>query len=279
MLRRTGTEVRVVGSTGRPPYAPSFLLPEGDTLMADGVWVVLPTYNEAGNLPAMLAAIRGAVPSARVLVVDDGSPDGTGDIADAAAARDPNVAVLHRVEKQGLGAAYRAGFAHVLALADADVVVQMDCDFSHDPTDVARLIGAVEEGADLAIGSRYVAGGSTPGWTWRRRAISRAGSMFARTVLQLPLRDLTGGFKAWRRETLVQALDGVPYASGYGFQIEMTWKAARSGARIVELPITFRDRTVGQSKMTGRIAREALRMVVAMRLSEARHGKPGTSAD
>jgi dolichol-phosphate mannosyltransferase len=247
--------------------------------MADGVWVVIPTYNEAGNLPAMLAAIRGALPAARVLVVDDGSPDGTGHLADAAAARDANVRVLHRTAKQGLGAAYRVGFAHVLAEPDTEVVVQMDCDFSHDPADIARLVGAIDSGADLAIGSRYVAGGSTPGWTWRRRAISRAGSMFARTVLQLPLRDLTGGFKAWGRRTLVTALEGVPYASGYGFQIEMTWRAARSGARIVELPITFRDRTVGQSKMTGRIAREALRMVVEMRLSEARHRGSGTDAD
>ena len=247
--------------------------------MADGVWVVLPTYNEAGNLPAMLAAIRGAVPDARVLVVDDRSPDGTGEIADAAAARDANVIVLHREAKQGLGAAYRAGFARVLAEPDADVVIQMDCDFSHSPADVTRLIGAVEAGADLAIGSRYVTGGSTPGWTWRRRAISRAGSMFARTVLGLRVRDLTGGFKAWRRQTLAGALEGVPYASGYGFQIEMTWKAARSDARIVELPITFRDRTVGQSKMTGRIAREALRMVLELRLSEARRRKSGTSAD
>ena len=246
--------------------------------MADGIWVVLPTYNEAGNLPAMLAAIRRDVPAARVLVVDDGSPDGTGDIADAAAASDANVSVLHRQEKQGLGAAYRAGFARVVAEADAEVVVQMDCDFSHDPADLARLIGAVQKGADLAIGSRYVAGGSTPGWTWRRRAISRAGSTFARTVLRLPQRDLTGGFKAWRRETLLYALGGVPYASGYGFQIEMTWKAARAGARIVELPITFRDRTVGKSKMTGRIAREALMMVVELRLSEARHRKSDSGA-
>lgn len=238
--------------------------------MADGVWVVLPTYNEAGNLPAMLAAIRRAAPGARVLVVDDRSPDGTGEIADAAASRDANVAVLHRQEKQGLGAAYRAGFTRVLAELDAGVVIQMDCDFSHDPGDVARLIGAVEAGADLAIGSRYVAGGGTPGWTWRRRAISRAGSVFARTVLGLPVRDLTGGFKAWRRQTLAGALDGVPYANGYGFQIEMAWKAAGAGARIVELPITFRDRTVGTSKMTGRIAREALLMVLRMRWSGRR---------
>lgn len=250
-------------------------VPEGE-LMADGVWVVLPTYNEAGNLQAMLAAIRGAVPAARVLVVDDRSPDGTGEIADAAAARDMNVAVLHRADKEGLGAAYRAGFARVLTEPQTDIVIQMDCDFSHDPADVARLIGAVESGADLAIGSRYVSGGSTPGWTWRRRAVSRAGSVFARTMLQLPVRDLTGGFKAWRRETLGRALKGVPYASGYGFQIEMTWKAAKAGAHIVELPITFRDRTVGQSKMTARIAGEALRMVVDLRLSEARRRKAGT---
>jgi dolichol-phosphate mannosyltransferase len=236
--------------------------------MIDQTWVVLPTYNEAGNLPRMLAALRSVLPVGRILVVDDASPDGTGDLADTAAAADGTIEVLHRRSKDGLGEAYRAGFAHALQDRQAGVIVQMDCDFSHDPADVVRLLGAIEDGADLAIGSRYVAGGSTPGWGVRRRMVSRGGSVFAKSVLGLPVRDLTGGFKAWRRATLLRALDGAPFARGYGFQIEMTWKAAQSGARIVEVPIQFRDRTVGASKMTGRIAREALRTVVAMRLSE-----------
>lgn len=236
--------------------------------MSDRTWIVLPTYDEAGNLPPMLAALRSALPAARILVVDDASPDGTGDLADAAAAADALIEVLHRTAKDGLGEAYRAGFAHALQRPNANVIVQMDCDFSHDPADVARLVESVEAGADLAIGSRYVRGGDTPGWGIRRRAMSRGGSFFARAVLGLPISDLTGGFKAWRRDTLLAALQGKRFANGYGFQIEMTWKAARTGARIVELPIQFRDRTVGTSKMTGRIAREALRTVVAMRLSE-----------
>jgi dolichol-phosphate mannosyltransferase len=236
--------------------------------MFQRTWVVLPTYNEAGNLPRMLVALRSALPDACILVVDDASPDGTGDLADAAAATDEAVEVLHRTSKDGLGEAYRAGFSHVLQQRKADVIVQMDCDFSHDPADVMRLLGAVESGAHLAIGSRYVPGGGTPGWGARRLMVSRGGSVFAKSVLGLPVRDLTGGFKAWRRDMLSRALEGPPFARGYGFQIEMTWKAARSGGRIVEVPIQFRDRTVGASKMTGRIAREALRTVVAMRLSE-----------
>jgi dolichol-phosphate mannosyltransferase len=234
------------------------------------VWIVLPTYNEAENLPPMLAAIRSAVPDARILVVDDSSPDGTGELADGAAASDPHVTVLHRAGKDGLGAAYRAGFAHVLERTTADVVVQMDCDFSHDPGDVERLVNAIRTGADLAIGSRYVPGGSTPGWGIKRRAISRGGSLFARSVLGLPFRDLTGGFKAWRPDLLraVSASDG--YASGYGFQVEMTWRAARRRARIVELPIVFRDRVLGSSKMTARIAGEAFRTVIAMRVADLR---------
>lgn len=227
-------------------------------------WVVLPTYNEAGNLPTMLEAIRAALPLAHVLVVDDGSPDGTGRIADKAAASDPRIEVQHRSEKAGLGAAYRAGFAALLQRRDPEVIIQMDCDFSHDAADAPRLIRALESGADLAIGSRYVPGGATPGWTWQRRAVSRGGSAFARLLLRLPVRDLTGGFKAWRRETLEKALGGEPYAQGYGFQIETSWRAARAGARIVEVPITFHERRAGKSKMSGQIAREALMVVLVM---------------
>jgi len=178
------------------------------------------------------------------------------------------VQVLHRPGKEGLGAAYRAGFAHVLGVPGVDVIIQMDCDFSHDPADLRRLVAAIDAGADVAIGSRYVFGGSTPGWGFKRRAISRAGSLFARQVLGLRVRDLTGGFKAWRRESLRPVLDSVAYASGYGFQIETTWRASRQGARIVELPIVFRDRVLGTSRMNGRIAREAFWTVVAMRMTE-----------
>lgn len=231
-------------------------------------WIVLPTYNEVDNLPLMLGAIGESLPQAQILIVDDASPDGTGAVADEAAKRDASVHVLHRAGKEGLGAAYRAGFAQVIADPDARVIIQMDCDFSHDPADLPALVAAIEGGADLAIGSRYVSGGSTPGWGRKRRAISRGGSLFARVVLRLPLRDLTGGFKAWRREALASVLDHVAYTSGYGFQIETTWRASRQGNEIVELPIAFRDRVMGSSKMTGRIAREAFRTVITMRLTE-----------
>lgn len=242
-----------------------------DGLELEGeLWVVLPTYNEAENLPPMLSAIHLTVPAARILVVDDSSPDGTGALADRAAATDSRIEVLHRAGKEGLGAAYRAGFRHLLARQRAAILVQMDCDFSHDPADLPRLVDAVRGGADVALGSRYVSGGSTPGWGFRRRAISRAGSLFARTVLNLAIRDLTGGFKAWRRPVLEAVLEEAAYASGYGFQIETTWRAVRQGARVVELPITFRDRVVGMSKMDARIAAEAFRMVIAMRATDLR---------
>lgn len=242
------------------------------------MWVVLPTYDERDNLPSMLAAIRSSLPSAQILVVDDASPDGTGELADVAAQQDPSIRVLHRAGKEGLGTAYRAGFAHVIATSDAEYIVQMDCDFSHDPADLPRLLEALHTGAGLAIGSRYVPGGGTPGWSLKRRVISRAGSLFARVVLGLPFNDLTGGFKAWRRDVLNSVLEQVAHASGYGFQIETTWRAHRQGARIVELPIVFRDRVLGTSKMTGKIAKEAFRMVIAMRLTELPslpHREPG----
>ena len=244
----------VVGGT-RQPAMPGF-----------GTWVVLPTYNELENLPAMVPAIRSALPEAHVLVVDDGSPDGTGELADDMARDDARIHVLHRAGKEGLGAAYRAGFREVLRHPDATVVIQMDCDFSHDPADLQRLIAEIDAGADLVLGSRYVRGGSTPDWRVRRRVISRLGSLFARTILSLPYRDLTGGYKAWRREIL-GALDLESlYANGYGFQIEMTWRAQQAGATIREIPIVFRDRVLGLSKMSGAIIVEALLMVVRLRL-------------
>lgn len=233
----------------------------------NGTWIIVPTYNERENLAPFVAAVRAQVPGAHVLIVDDNSPDGTGALADELARTDNQVQVLHRTSKDGLGAAYRAGFSLVLANPACERIVQMDCDFSHDPADLTQLLEALDAGGDLVLGSRYVNGGSTPGWSTRRRLLSRTGSLVARAVLQLGYRDLTGGFKAWRREIL-SALDlDSGYAQGYGFQIEMTWQAHRLGARIVEVPITFRERTAGVSKMTGGIALEALLMVLRLRAS------------
>ncbi len=237
-----------------------------DSPPGGGIWIVLPTYNERENLPRALEAIRGAVPDALVLVVDDGSPDGTGVLADEMAATDAQLEVLHRTTKDGLGSAYRAAFRALLDRGSCRAIVQMDCDLSHDPADVPRLLAALEDGVDLAIGSRYVRGGATPGWSLSRRLISRAGSLFARTVLQLPVRDLTGGFKAWRPTTLARAMADSKYAHGYGFQVEMTWRARRGGARIAEIPIIFRDRVAGESKMGRDIVLEAFVMVLRLRL-------------
>lgn len=230
------------------------------------VWVVLPTYNERDNLPVAVAAIHAAVAPARILIVDDGSPDGTGIVADDLAASDHRVEVMHRTEKSGLGSAYRAGFAHVLRNDEGAVIVQMDCDLSHDPSDLPRLLAAIEAGSDLVIGSRYAPGGSIPEWSLMRRLISRGGSAFARIVLGLRIRDLTGGYKAWRAPVLGQAMSHGRYANGYGFQIEMTWRAVRAGAVVAEVPIVFRDRVAGESKMSGAIVLEAMLMVLRLRL-------------
>jgi dolichol-phosphate mannosyltransferase len=228
--------------------------------------VVIPTYNERECLTPIVAAVRAAVPAADVLVVDDNSPDGTGVLADELAVADRQVRVLHRVRKQGLGAAYLAAFQFAL---DAEVgwkrIVQMDADFSHDPKDVPRLLAALDAGADLAIGSRYTDGGGTENWGLGRRAISRGGGLYAQTVLGVTVRDLTAGFKAWKADTLrgidLQAVS----AKGYGFQIEMTFRALRNGFRVVEVPIKFVDRRVGQSKMSGTIFFEALTLVWSLR--------------
>ncbi len=256
---------------------PNSVTPQLRNASPGSIWIVVPTYNERENLPPMVDAIRQSVPEATILVVDDNSPDGTGAVADGLARANRLVRVLHRSEKNGLGEAYRAGFRHALEDPRVQVIVQMDCDFSHDPRDLPRLIGALEE-ADLAIGSRYVPGGSTPGWDRRRRLISRSGSLFARTVLSLRFRDLTGGFKAWRAATLRQVMERTAYAQGYGFQVEMTWLAHRGGARVAELPIAFRDRVYGQSKMTGGIVREALVMVVKLRLRGGLLGRRSLAA-
>ena len=239
-----------------------------------GTWVVLPTYDEAENLEPIAAAIQQALPGATLLVVDDGSPDGTGAIADRLAAADPRVRVLHRAAKAGLGRAYLAGFRIALD-GGAERIVQMDADWSHDPAALPDLLAPVLDGAaDLVIGSRYIRGGRVVDWGLLRRFVSRGGSLFARLVLGLPANDLTGGFKAWRAATL-RAVDfaGV-HAGGYVFQVEMTYRAHRGGARIREIPITFRDRRVGQSKMSRRIVGEALVVVLQLRWDELRGRGP-----
>ena len=231
-----------------------------------GVCVVLPTYNERENLEPIAAAILEALPEALLLVVDDNSPDGTGHLADTLVATEPRVQVLHRAAKQGLGAAYRHGFRWALERPDVRAVVQMDADFSHDPHDLPRLIAPLMHDTDLTLGTRYMPGGGTVGWPWYRRLISQCGTLFARTVLLLPYRDLTGGFKAWRRELLEAIRLRDANASGYGFQVEMTWWAHRRGARIAQVPIIFRERVAGRSKMSGAIVGEALLIVIRLRL-------------
>jgi len=235
-----------------------------------GVWVVLPTYNERENIEPMTAAILAALPEASLLVVDDSSPDGTGELADTLAARESRVSVLHRPNKEGLGAAYRDGFRWVLERPETRAVVQMDADFSHDPTSLPKLLAPLMRNADLVLGTRYMHGGDTVGWPARRKLISRGGTLFAGTILLLPYRDLTGGFKAWRRELLEAIRLRETSGSGYGFQIETTWWAHRRGARIVQVPIVFRERVAGASKMTGGIVREAMILVLKLRLGAIR---------
>lgn len=227
--------------------------------------VLIPTYNERELVRPIVEAVRAAAPQATVMVVDDASPDGTGVLADELAAADPNVRVLHRPGKEGLGRAYLDAFR--LALGEGwDHIVQMDADFSHDPQDVPRLLTALEGGAELAIGSRYVAGGGTRNWGAARRLISRGGSAYARAILGVPIHDLTTGFKAWTAGCLrATDLDTVD-ARGYGFQIAMTYRALRAGRRVVEVPIWFEDRRVGQSKMSGTIFFEAVTLVWRLRL-------------
>ena len=234
------------------------------------VTVRLPTYNERENLEPMLRSLpNGLPPDGGVVVIDDDSPDGTGKLADRLAAELPFVDVLHRARKDGLGRAYIAGFRRALA-EGADLVVEMDCDFSHDPADVPRLLAAVEQGADVALGSRYVPGGSIPYWGAVRRVLSYGASIYARLVLGTGIRDLTGGFKCFRREVLERLdLDAIE-SKGYAFQIETTYRALRAGFRVVEIPIRFVDREVGGSKMSRSIVLEAMWKVPALRLAALR---------
>ena len=228
--------------------------------------VCLPTYNELENLEPMVEALGHVLRDGdRVLVIDDASPDGTGGLADRLAQTHPYLDVLHRKRKEGLGPAYIAGFRR--ALADgAELVLEMDCDFSHDPADVPRLIAAAEGGADLVLGSRYVAGGAIPNWGRVRRAVSLGGNVYAQLVLGSRLRDLTGGFKCFRRQVLETVDLDASDARGYAFQIETTYRAVRAGFRIREVPITFSDRERGHSKMSKGIVAEAAWKVPLLRL-------------
>jgi dolichol-phosphate mannosyltransferase len=246
-------------------------------------WVVLPTFNEAENVEAIVAAAvevleRTAPGGFRVLIVDDDSPDGTGAIADRLAASQAGIEVLHRSEREGLGPAYLAGF-HRAVTGGAGYVLEMDADGSHDPRDLGRLLAAVRDGdADLALGSRYVPGGQITDWSLLRRATSRGGCWYARTVLGLDVRDLTGGFKCFATEVL-EAIDaGSVHSRGYAFQIELTYRALRAGFKVEEVPITFRDRERGSSKMSWRIALEAAWLVPQLRRGAGpppRHGATG----
>ena len=238
--------------------------------MAGTPWVVLPTYNEAGNVETVVRAILAALPGAHVLVVDDASPDGTGAIAGRLAEEHPEVEVLHRPGKVGLGQAYVSGFSRALA-AGASHVIQMDADLSHDPADLPRLLAAADEGADLVLGSRYVPGGGVEDWGLLRRVLSRGGCAYARLVLGVPVRDLTGGFKCFREDAL-RAIDyaSVVRSQGYAFQVELTFRALRCGLCVREIPITFRERRRGESKMSGAIALEAAVLVPRLRFGRRR---------
>jgi dolichol-phosphate mannosyltransferase len=230
----------------------------------DRVTVALPTYNELENLGLIVPEI--VAHGYRLLVIDDNSPDGTGRLADSLARDMPRVSVLHREEKAGLGPAYAAGFAR--ALADgAEIVIEMDADFSHDPSDLPRLVTAIDGGADVAIGSRYVPGGSTPDWPLLRRSISRGGNLYARTMLGMPVHDATAGFRAFTAAALSRLPYGEAEASGYGFQVEMAWRAHQAGMKVVEVPISFRDRKRGTSKMGLPIVAEAMKLVTIWGLS------------
>ncbi|MEA2024622.1 MAG: polyprenol monophosphomannose synthase [Actinomycetota bacterium] len=222
------------------------------------VIVIVPTFNEAENIEAIAVAVRAR--GYRLLIVDDGSPDGTGEIADVLVAADEGIAVLHRDVKAGLGRAYAAGFARALEL-DGAVLCEMDADFSHDPADLPRLVAAIDGGADLAIGSRYVPGGGADDWPWHRRAISSGGNRYAALMLGLKVKDATAGYRAFRADAVRRLRPETCDASGYAFQVEMAWRASEAGLKITEVPIRFRDREAGTSKMTPSIAFEAMLLV------------------
>jgi dolichol-phosphate mannosyltransferase len=233
-----------------------------------GTWLVLPTYNEAENVAAIVDAALAALAETgphHILIVDDNSPDGTGRIADDLAARHEQVDVLHRAGKEGLGRAYIAGFQHALERG-AERVMEMDSDFSHDPRDIPRLVHEARHGADLVLGSRYVQGGGVENWGLGRRLVSRGGCLYAQAVLHVPVRDLTGGFKCFNRRVLESIGIEEMHADGYGFQIELTYRTLKAGFHVREVPIVFRERRAGESKMSARIALEAVWKVPALKL-------------
>ena len=258
---------------GREPATAEAVVPAAGAARPN-TWLVVPTYNEADNIEpfvrAVLPRLASATPEHRVLIVDDSSPDGTGAIADRLAAELDSVEVLHRVEKDGLGRAYAAGFERALA-GGAELVMQMDADFSHDPGDVPSLIAAAGD-ADLVLGSRYVAGGGVTDWGLMRRLLSRGGSWYVRTILGAPVRDLTGGFKCFRREVIERLAFSGFQTAGFGFQVEVTYRALQAGARVREVPILFRDRQVGASKMSSGIVLEAIWRVLELKLRRDRSG-------
>jgi dolichol-phosphate mannosyltransferase len=236
------------------------------------VLVCIPTYNEAENIGDVIARVRAAVPPAHILVIDDSSPDGTAELVAAMAAADAQVHLLSRPGKAGLGAAYRAGFAWGRD-EGFEVMVEMDADLSHDPAALPTLLAAVDDGADLAIGSRYVPGGSIPDWAWHRKALSRWGNRYAGVMLHLGVADATAGYRAYRT-TMLDRLDlSSIRADGYGFQIEMTYRTAAAGGQIVEVPIAFTDRTRGTSKMSGRIIVEAMLLVTRWGIADRLPGR------
>lgn len=219
--------------------------------------VIIPTYNERENLGRIITRLHAALPHTHVLVVDDGSPDGTGDLADELAAADERIAVLHRTEKNGLGAAYIAGFRWGLA-HDYTVLVEMDADGSHAPEQLHLLLEKVDAGADLVLGSRYVPGGTVVNWPWHREVLSRGGNIYSRLALGVSIQDITGGYRAYRREVL-EKLDLDAIAShGYCFQVDLAWRTLQAGFTVAEVPITFTEREIGESKMNGNIVQEAL---------------------
>ena len=236
------------------------------------VLVVVPTYDEVENLPLITRRLRSAVPTADLLVVDDNSPDGTGELANGLAAADPSVHVLHRAGKQGLGAAYLAGFAWAREHG-YDVVVEMDADGSHAPEQLPRLLAALED-ADLVLGSRWVAGGEVVNWPRSREVLSRGGNLWTRVALGLPLKDATGGFRAYRREVLDNVATPAVASQGYCFQVDLAWQTWRAGYRVVEVPITFVERELGTSKMSRAIVLEALWRVTLWGVTSRRSRRP-----
>lgn len=236
---------------------------------SDKTLVIIPTYNEKENLPLIIGRLHAAVPTADVLVVDDGSPDGTGDIADGLAAEDEGerIHVMHRTEKAGLGAAYIAGFKWGLERGYS-VLVEMDADGSHAPEQLMRLLDAVDEGADLVLGSRYVPGGTVVNWPKNREVLSRGGNIYSRIMLGVRIKDITGGYRAFRREVLEGIdLDGVR-SLGYGFQVDLAWRSIQAGFTVREVPITFTEREIGESKMSGSIIKEAFVNVARWGISD-----------